>query len=432
MPPESGTDSYGVCQVEVGAEPTYPIDKRYKFKAAVTAIWLENYSLHADSAAMLQIKDQFGREDYVQTEPEKFEFTSAKPSVCIVDQKGRVVPNPEYTGKKTTITVTAKLKNDPANGKVNFKVTILDALQAGRVVITPLETQSSLRNGAAFIGNRFQQDDKLSFMAAVYDSNGKEIEKPALAWKVSDTSKASLKTDKNGVVTLTWKKPGRVQLVCSAKDAWKKSAVIQLAALSSAPVISTKQVSLNTRLATENGRKLSESFAVMPQNGATATPPQIVSVQSGKNTAAALQDNFSVVQHEDGLYSIAVEADFARTMRPNMVYGVTLQTKVNGMPEIGILDESTEQFTLNVKTSAAEPKLSVTAAAVNRTYIQKDNLKSLLTIQAPDIVTNVRVLDGAEQINGFDTYFTAKKQNGQWYLQFTDEQGTLRKKSLAG
>ena len=287
----------------------------------------------------------------------------------------------------------------------------------------------------SFWGQKFVKGEKLTFSAVAYDKEGEIMETPACSWSVSDTSVASVKANKDGTVTVTLKKAARFNLTCKTKDARQSKKVIQIGALVTEPVISTSQVTLNKKVVQEAQTKSSNAFTVLPRNGAIEETPEITEIKNGKKvlTEETGLKKFWIISNADGSYSIGVDEEFLETIKNNTVYTITVQTRISGIPEIGVTESVTESFKIKLKIISKEPSVTVKAAGINRIYTQENDLEGMLTIKASDSITKVRVLSGEEgQINSFDSYFSVEEKEGQWYLQFADLNAQYNKKSISG
>lgn len=437
----AGNTVYGKCLVRVcgEAEETqspqdYPVDKAYKLSAVTSSLYMENYALDAKSACKLQVKNQYGE----VLDASLFQFTSAKPSVCMVDENGTVMPNPGFTSSKNAaVKITAALKGDKAKRKVVFRVTVLAKRQTDRIELEQLVSKEGVQEAVKAeqpLEKIYEAGDCFTFRAKGYDSSGAEMETLSLSWKVSDSSMASLKVNKDKTVTVTVKKAGRFRVICEVKDSFKRTASVEIAEVTTAPVVNKKTVAVNKYTASEEGRKLSESFQAEAPDGAVIGSMRIVSVKAGKNKPAEeiVQQSFSVVKNEDYSYSIAVEYEnFLKNVKNNTVYELTLEAEINGIA-VGNQTTAKERFTMKLKVISKEPSVTVKAEAINRIYTKEADLSGLLTVRAPGSVTAVEVLTAKEgQINGFEQYFAAVQKKGRWYLKFKDTANN-KKTSLKG
>lgn len=432
-----GNTAYGSCHIIVSGskEPVeagtdYPIDKGLKLSAVTAKLNLQTYANDSQGSFRLQIKDQYG----TLHDADKFTFVSANPSACMVDEAGVVTPNPDFAPKKnTSVKITASLKGDRAKRKVTFTVTILAADQIDRLVIEKVAEDGTKEEAEDILNRRFEKGDTITFAAKAYDAAQRQIDSPAAKFSVSDTSVATVKVNKDKTVTLTMKKAGRVNLICTAQDDYKRTASIQIAAFSTIPVISTGQINLNKMTAKQGTGYRSDSFLVTASNGFERSKPEITAVKAGKKelTQDTGLENFRVVENGDNSFSILIDDTdgFAGTIKANTVYTLEMQTEISGVPEIG---STTEIFTMKVKVISKEPAVKVTVPVINRFFVREEDATGLLVINAPDTVTAVNVLEGTDQINEFDRYFTAEKKNGQWYLKFKDDTGSYNKTSIKG
>ena len=417
------------------ATTEYPIAETDELRAVCEEVKIEAYYMNETSTYSLQIQNQKGE----LLDAELFSFVSDNSKICTVTEDGVVAANPEFTGKiDTRVKITATALEDPAERKVIFYVTVLTKKYVDTLEIenrTDSGNGSQAENIDTFLGQKFVKGNKLTLAAAAYDVSGTRMESPKVEWKISDSSIASLKKNKDGTVTVTWKKAGRVKITCKAQDEWQKTKVIQLGALTTEPVISTNQVLVNKKAGLVSGQKNSGSFTVSAKNGAVAGTPVITNIKSGGKVLSTADgaEYFRVIADEDGGYQIAVDEVFLSKVKNNTVYQITMQTEIDGIPELGISEPITESFLMKLKVTAREPAVTVNAAQIYRSYVQKEAQTGLLTITAPDTVTDVRVLTEEEgQINSFHEYFSVAKEEGRWYLQFQDAEGLYNKQSISG
>lgn len=438
----AGNTVYGKCLVRVYGEKEkeqpsqdYPIDKAYKLSAVTSSFYMESYALNGKSTCRLQVKNQYGE----VLDASLFQFTSAKPSVCMVDEDGTVMPNPGYTSaKNTSVKVTAALKGDKAKRKVVFQVTVLAQKQAERIELEQIVWKDGMQEAEPTkqpLEKIYESGDCFTFRARSYDSSGMELEETALSWKVSDSSVASVKVNKDKTVTVTVKKAGRFRVTCEAKDYFKRTASVEIAEVTTAPVVSKKTVTVNKNSASAEGGKLSESFRAEAPDGAVIDGIRIVSVKAGKNKLAeeTVRQDFSVVKNEDYSYSIAVEYEsFLKQAKNNTVYELTLEAEINGIT-IGDKTTAAELFTLKLKVISKEPAVKVKAAAINCIYADEADLSGLLTIRAQGGVASVEVLTKEEgQINGFEQYFAVEQKTGHWYIKMKEDAESYKNTSIKG
>lgn len=437
---EEGNASFGSCLVKVYGESAkkqnpsdYPIDKAYKLSPVCAAFLLESYNLNPKGSCTLQVKNQYGE----VLDSALFSFTCEKPSVCMVDEAGTVIPNPGFTTKKNvTVKITAALKEDKAKRKVTFKVTILPAKQADRIVLEQLTGNGEIKQiTEETLAEPYRAGTTFTFRAKAYDRGGEQLEGTSFTWKLSDTSKAKVKVNSDNTVTVTIKKEGRFRLVCTAKDSRKKSTSVEIAEVTATPVISTTQVSLNKKRADAGAKKLSDSFQAEAPEGAVIEKISVVSVKTGKTalTKGNGLEAFAVVKNADESYSLSIDnsTGFVEKVKENTAYEIGLEAQISGV--IGQTGTVRENFTMKLKITSKEPGVQFQTPVINRFYTDEKVLAGLLDIKAPATVTNVRVLSEEEgQSNRFDCYFTAERRNGQWYLILRDPEGDYDKNSIKG
>lgn len=440
----TGNAVYGSCRVKVtGTNPPeevkeWTLDKAYKLSPVVSAVSIHSYAIDEKSTDRLRIKDQFGKEYTPQENAKLFTFTSADPSVCIVSEEGEVVPNPEYVAAKNkTVKITAALNKDLGKRKVTFKVTVLASKQVSSVEMLSVNQKDGTQAQEAVVPEtvrvRFEKDGTMTLSAKAYDRFGEEMT-TALQWSVTDPSIAAVKlsADKKNA-TLTFKKAGRTNLICQAKDTWKRSSCVQLVLLDTTVVPSEKQVTLNLcQEMTAEKQRLSGDFQLRIPAGADVDTLEIKEIKKGKETLAT-QDaaRFSIVDKQNESYSIAIDNTdgYADSIKNNTTYELTIGTTVKGLAEIG---EQPETFTVKVNTVSKKPSVSVASPTIDRIYTQGRGLQALLVIKAPDVVESVRVIAGSEgQINQFDNYISVEKKGGQWYAVL-DASKAYQKTSIKG
>ena len=353
------------------------------------------------------------------------------------------MPNPDYAGKKVTVKITAELLNDPAKRKVTFNVTVLDKEQISDIemeigTVDPVSgyvTDRKLTNDEC-ISQKYEKNLSMTFAATAYNSSTDEMAKPSLKWSVSDTSIAKIKVNKDKTVTVTFKKPGRVNLICQGNDVWKTKRSVELTALSVKPVINAKQVTINRKIASTGGQYTSQSFTMLPLERSTLSTPEIASIKIGKKiyeAGSTEYEAFSVVRCEDGSYAVLMDEEYAISANKKTVYEVTMQTEVTELPDGYEEDSVTETFVMKVKFADKEPSLKITMPQINRIFVPDEKLRGLMVLKSSDVITNVRVLSLEEgQINKFDSYFTTEYDRGQWYIRFEDFEGSYTKTSIKG
>lgn len=416
-----GNDVYGICHITVEGEkqkapaPTgYPIDKSIKLSAVEKTILIEAFDNDAKSSKTVQIKNQMGH-IYTGEELKVFSFTSSNPQACIVDENGEVRPNPTYRGKNANVKITAALNNDKAKRKVTFTVKVLTTKQIDRIEILQVGKTEN-----AIIVQNYEKGATLTFKANAYDSKGVEISAPKLKYSLSDTGVATLKANKDGTVTVTWKKSGRTNLICTAADELKNKNQVQLVGVSTIPYISTKQLTVNVKNASRDydsvQYKESATFRIDVQNGVSKNSVFIDSIKLGKNTLNAEKNNFALIENADGSYKIAIRQDYMKNVKKNSKFVISIGVNVTNTLTA---DKKDEYVVVNLKVTSQEPKVTVSEAkSINRYYTNQN--ETLLILKAPNIVTDVEIVDNPNNKN--DNYFAVKElYNGQWYLKFNND-----------
>ena len=404
-------ENYGIYHVIVNGNAleeggACPIDQSVKLSAVTGKVYLEQFLHNSNSSAALEIKDKQGN----IYDADCFTFMSADSSVCIVNENGIVKVNPTYSGTKDkTVKVTATVKNDPKGRKVTFNVVVY-----GKQQISGLEIyhESEMPDDIAL---QYEKNGTITFTAKAYGSNGEEIQNPAVKWTVSNSAVASVKQNKDGIATITMKKPGQCSIVCTASDSFKNSDSLLVKAIDVTPVLNKKTVKLETKTISEAGFKKTESFTLTSVYGADYAEPEIVSVKMGKTELN--KDLFKVIQNADNSYRLAINESMLGQMKNNSKVVVALSADVEGLQES--VNISAVEFHMTLQFVTKEPTVTVKeAGTINRYYDSGERLRSLLTIKTNGKITDVRVVEG--QANKFDTYFKVIEEGGQWYLELKD------------
>lgn len=401
-----GNNVYGKVRVVVhGLEaPQKPkgISTNIRFSPVVKSLTLEGYSINSTSKCNLQIMNS----EQTICASSLFTYTSSNSKVCIVDSLGIVRPNPTFVGGKGTAKITAT--HNVYNKKIVFNVTVVNKPQISRIDLYQV-TDGNVSAADDKIAQRFNKGDVLTFLAKAYDTQGNLIDKPKLAWSITDTSLYSIKTGKDGTVTVTGKKAGRANLVCTAKDNWKRISAIQIASLSDDIIVSAKQVTLNSMSVTDT----SQSFGIYAQHNATLGEPKIAYVRKGKEELD--KSKFAITSQYNGLFAISVDSTYVDTVKNNTTYVVGVNTTVNGIPEIGDSTVVEKSFEIKLKIIVKKPSVTVKEAkSINRFY--KDNQSTMLTIKTEKVVSNIQLADAYN--NNFDKLFKVRLENGKWYLDY--------------
>lgn len=407
-------EKYGKYHVTVTGkaevtEEECSIDKSVKLSAVTSKVYLEQFGHQSNHTAELAIK---GTRDYVYN-VEDFFFTSADTNVCLVDENGIVSVNPSYSGTKDkTVKVTASVKNDPAKRKVTFSVVVYGKQQMAQLEIVHAEDTPNT------VAVEYGKNKTITLGVLAWGSNGDPMTAPSAKWSVSNSAVATVKANKDGTATVTMKKPGQCSIICTANDSLKNSDSLLLKAIDITPILDKTTVKLQTKTASVEGWKVSESFRITSVYGAEYEDMKITSVKLGK-TDLYSSDNYVLMHNNDGSYSLAVKDSAIGSLKHNNKLTVGIAAAVKDTDEdVAILETS---FNMTMQIVTTEPSVTVKeAGTINRYYQSGENVRSLLTIKTNETIKDVR-LDGEGQINDFNSSFMIKKnENGQWYLVLTD------------
>jgi len=426
-----GNGIYGSCHVIVSGqqedmtEEECPVDKAIKLSAVAKKMDIESFALDEKSKCQVRIKDQYGKIYSSQEELKWFTFSSSNSAICMVDEMGVVRPNPAYKGNSASVKITAALNADTKGRKVVFTVKLLTVKQIDRIALECVSASETAQVTSTDIVDLYEKGKTLTFKSVAYDSKGTIIENPKIKFAVSDTKVAKVTDNKDGTVTVTMNKAGRVNLTATGNDVWKKTESIQIHAIDTKPGLSKSVITLNKKAASqemdEQWWKTSENISVRMPEGTEIVSFTVLGASIGRQTLnneelAGLK--WSV--NEDGTYALAVKEAYLETLAKNAKIVVDMQAEV----KCDLLDETVkESFRVTAKINSQEPKISVSEAkSINRFYVDKD--ETLLILKTPAIITEAEVLD--------NPYFTVTElKHGQWYLKFSDPDGTYNAKKAS-
>lgn len=409
-----GTNNYGSCTITVVGTPEdntasgYPWDKSVKLTTSTKALTLEMHDANPNSLGKIRLlKDNVEMSD--SSISYYIKFVSDKPDIVMVDQYGQVSANPAYTGKNTSVTITASLKNDKAKRQVKCKVSLVKDTQTDRIQI---RSESSLIPYKGVIYTEYSKNQEYAFSAQSYDWAGCEMQSAKVKWSVSDTSVASVKTDKSGNAVVKVKKAGRTNLICTAADSLKRSETIQLVFISPEPITDTSQVTLNLLSAS----RTSTPFLIAAPNGGEVSSVEIASVKNGKKELE--KNGFAITKLENGNYQFQINDTGVTNIKNNVTLNIVLNVRMASIPQLTTAPvESTLEMKLKVNATPA--KITVTEAKTINRFLTGVTQTTLLNISAPAVITDVTIPAG--QSNGFDQLFSVGSRiNNQWYLTYNE------------
>ena len=182
------------------------------------------------------------------------ELPQEKLSFSIPDNQQHIATVDENTGIVTagytpgTVTVTAAIRNDPLKRTATVKIKVI-AMQA-----KSLEVSADVGETAKFEENTVildaltVKDNAYTFTVSATGKNhiGGEFT-PAVTWASSNTAIATVKTDKDGITTVTVKKGagGECAITATAKDLGKASASLWLSVRDYSPRLESSSLSMN-------------------------------------------------------------------------------------------------------------------------------------------------------------------------------------------
>lgn len=389
-----------VCKVYVSA-----VEKGYKLSAVTKNVNIRQSSADVYSSAVLGIKDQFGN----VLDNEMFTFTSSNPEVVEVSAEGVVTPNKTFTAEKNkTASVTAVLTGDPYKRKVSFKVTVLAKDQVESVSVTALSIRGQDITNAD-IAVKYPTET-IAFLAEADNVYGEKMDTD-LKWTVSDSSMASVKTDRtvNGAV-VTIKKPGKFYLTCTANDTMKKSRTIRIETIDAKPVLEEKKITVNKQAERdEESFVQSDVLHLIENKDCPITEVTVSKMEKGSNSINV--SKFEVRKVSEGCYAVMIPESSLKSIDKGS-YRTTLSVKTKGLTELGMEETVTHEMSVTLNVSDAAPKVSVKAATINRQNLAE--LSAVLDIKAPDKIESVTLVEG--QSNKFDTRFAVTEENGSYVL----------------
>lgn len=423
---KKGNDVFGYCHIQVGGQKSvqvkpidYAIDKSIRLSAVTANFMIQAYALDPESYCTVRVQDQYKHVYASEAELKMFSFSSAKPEICMVDANGVVRSNPTYKGKDTTVRITATLKNDKGNRKVSFNVSLLTQPQIDKFEI--------IQNGDVVesVTQKYEKGYSNTFVVKAYDSRGQEISMPKMRVSLSDTSVASVKLNtKDNTVTVTWRKAGRTNLICTANDKMKLVKEITMASLDTKPYADKTQLTMNVKCESKvydgNAYKISDSFCVTNANTSVITGMTICEIKNGR--VAVEQQNYKLIQNADGSYAVAMLTDY---VKKNMNLALTLDMMVTD-DVIGISNVH-ETLSMKLRVVSTEPKITVKEdRRINRFYSSQN--ETLLIITSPTPIEKVEIQNDAKNL--YDDYFEVKElYRGQWYLRLNNASGMYNRNS---
>ena len=405
----------------------YPIDLNYKLSALAATQNLQIYAKDTKSRCKVQVKDQFG----TILGADLFSYQSSNTNILLVNNEGMVTANPalEKDGKAV---ITATLKGDPAKRTVKFTVNVHKTAQVEEIVLLA-KNDLGTYTIAKELTQEFRKDDVLSFKAVTYNSKGESMS-GKVKWTLSDTSMGKLTTNKDGSVSVTLKKDGRLTLNCQAQDKYQRTSSVAITTLTGTPKLSGSNLTIN-KYVTDNSYTLSSSVTIREVNGAAIVPAEceIIEIKNGKKVLAEVDRNqFTFVKNSDGTYAINGNTAYLGTLA-NASYTVKVNVVTDGIDLLGETSEDrhTTVFTFTLKVVNSAPTVKMGTASVNLFYTDADSRKQKLVITAPTPIDGISILPN--QTNGFDEYFDViQDASGQWYIAFVGDTSIYKKSSLAG
>ncbi len=395
------------CNVTVAS-----MDKGYKLSAVTKNVGIQSYAADINSSEQLKIKDQNGN----IYDNSLFTFTSSKPEIVQVDEKGIVTPNVSYEAAKDgKATITAALTNDPYKRKVTFNVTVLAKAQAETVSVTALNIRGNDIKNTGFSVK--YPIETISLKAEALDVYGEALD-TKLKWTVSDSSIAAIQVDKDTKnAVLTVKKAGKFYVTCTAEDTIKKSRKLQITAVDTKPVAEQKKITLNRQSESDEQSYVhSESLRIVADK---ECPIQNISVKSVKKGQTEIKtSSFAVKEETDGYYAVLIPESSLKNIAKGS-YSLVLSAEVKGITELGFAEKLTHEIPVTLNIVDNTPKVSVGKVTFNRQIAAQQEAE--LQISAAAGVESVELVQN--QSNKFDTRFAVEKENGTFKLKFVDGTG---------
>ncbi len=245
--------------------PIMTLPKNEKLSAVQASYSLKPLIDNRYSEGYLQIKTNKG----TILEPDYFTYQSSNEAAVLVDNDGRIVPHPDcISSVKTTVTVTASLRNDSLNRTVTFTVIVLPQKQYGQTGQTETTNQSGQSRvnkqpgqsgttgqpgqgrttrqtgqggtagpvtaaklqlisaageakepttGAVLTTDYSKSNLEICTLKAVYQ-NGNNAGSTGVNWSITNNSVAGIKINKDNTATVVMKKAGSVTVICQLMD----------------------------------------------------------------------------------------------------------------------------------------------------------------------------------------------------------------------
>lgn len=378
---------FGVCQITAATKDgrvkadcevkVYPIAKTESMSAVKTE-YLESSEINPDSCSQLYIFTKKGE----LIDRNWFAYESSNEEVCKISETGEVKP----AEKSGTAYVTARLKNDILKRKIKVKIVVADEAMVSDITISRI-TDKGEEPADGYAGIEFFKNKKLTFTAEAVNSTGKLMKLTKPKWKVSDSSMASVRTEKDGSVTVTLKKPGIFNLVCTSSDQWQHSESVSVYAYDITPVLSSKKAEYNKNCTLDTNGVL----ALRKKYGTEIKKITVINAQKGKKEIEPDNLEIKAVNGEHVLIASDLETG---SYNLNLEIVVGLDEELCEIYQIDKeLSQSIERIKVPLNVFDKDPAVKVTVPKMNlfqnaEKYdikVQKDSnlkIKSITTVDS--------------------------------------------------
>lgn len=350
-------DAYG-CKDSIKITGYY-IDKATKF--TVTAD-VPSIGLQVGEWAQMNI---FGADTENPLSPVLFDYTVSKEGIVDVHE-GRIsgiAPG--------SVTITAKLRNDPAGRKVTLKVTVIESqVEDIHVTVSNFYVNEEVYNGYVpeYVGNYtilyVDADDfadkvgTFKLTPKVKNTLGSELKltKSLLKWTSSNTKAAKVTANADGTATVTIPKKasGMARITLTANDKAKTEQIFVLHIRDYTPKLAETKFTLDWWKQPENSYvplNLTESY------GNTIMGVTVTEYNRVTKLYDVSSPNFQVRQEEDGSFSIGM------LMNPAQSKG-TVKASLN----VTCADGKTYKYLISITVQNKQPKVTLAQFAKLDTF----------------------------------------------------------------
>lgn len=395
-------DAYG-CKDSIKITGYY-IDKATKFTVSTD---VPSIGLQVGEWAQMNI---FGADTENPLSPVLFDYTVSNEGIVDVHE-GRIsgiAPG--------SVTITAKLRNDPAGRKVTLKVTVIESqVEDIHVNVSNFYVNEEVYNGYVpeYVGNYtilyVDADDfadkvgTFKLTPKVKNTLGCELKltKSLLKWTSSNTKAAKVTANADGTATVTIPKKasGMARITLTANDKAKTEQIFVLHIRDYTPKLAETKFTLDWWKQPENSYvplNLTESY------GNTIMGVTVTEYNRVTKLYDVSSPNFQVRQEEDGSFSIGM------LMNPAQSKG-TVKASLN----VTCADGKTYKYLISITVQNKQPKVTLNQTQKLDTFYKDSEAPIFQVISGSDIP----VVDAIKAVGDNKTITT---KEGSATLVFTE------------